>query len=212
MCNKERKSQTSITEVRCKNKVSGILTLLLLIPSSWVFAHEGLLDRRGCHTNSDGTNYHCHPERVETTSKGLSRVSGDVTPEDPSPPSMTVPDSSVQIEDLMRRVRALENQTSVPIMQQVSAFNDEKAMQAFVFSYLGIGVSALAGAAIAASNENVGGSAAYVLFPSLVGGLWTSSVFALQTGLNSDTKTLGVVMVTLQIALPLITGALLAAY
>lgn len=162
------------------------------------FAHSGLTNANGCHTDNDGSNYHCHEDRrragVEIASSPLFE------PEEADIGASTTRPATIQEvqelnADLSRRLARVD---------AVKTFDDSAAMSAVLVSMGVIGLTSVIGS-VAARNK-INDPFLTIALPSLSAGLLSSSVFGLQVGLGSKTRFTGAVLVGLNAIAPLILG------
>lgn len=159
--------------------------LLTSLFSMIVSAHPGLTDRNDCHTEDDGTNYHCHKQEVEgaeTSEKLESKRTSD---------SETAQNDSLSY-------RNSQPQRSHRRPAPVKMFDDQRALVTLGLSFSAITLtSVLAGASKPKHFEAIA-------LPTLGSGLITTSVFSLQVGLKSKTAVVGALPVLASAILPFI--------
>ena len=167
-------------------KLATLLTIVFITGLSFsAQSHPGLTDKDGCHTENDGTNYHCHEEsEPQNIKKSGSDVDKNKTPKV----------ESDKKED-PERVKVVHKYQKV---QPVKTFHDERAL---VTMGLSMGAITL-GSMIAGSSKPKHFGA--IVLPSIGSGLISSSIFSLQVGLKSKTSAIGFLPVMGSAILPFI--------
>lgn len=209
-----------------KYMLSILLIFSIAIPITPARAHDGITDKNGCHTDNDGTNFHCHEERkfdpkalVEPRKPGHNQRSDEQREPSPSPqaarrnadqnldalskkrsqPRFATFD---QVQALQDEITQLQNQ---PAPER--SFDDSAASKALWISLGLVTLSSLVGAGLA--SEGMDGAFLRIALPSISGSLMTSSTLALQVGLDTDTKWTGYTAVGAHILAPLVLGAII---
>ncbi len=122
-----------------------VLVSILAFPAIAI-SHDGLVDSRGCHTDNNGTNYHCHPERL----KEKSVVKKPVGDDDEKLKAFKNPTNS-------SNQRASEGQVSSPTYYNGEpgiGFNQSKANSALAWSSTLIVTTSIAGGLLAVIRDS----------------------------------------------------------
>jgi hypothetical protein len=163
----------------------------------------------GCHTDNDGTNYHCHEDkrRVEKKEAPKTSESKEVAAEvkreqEQKQAQMSESVEQWQLDGLRREMLRRTSSNNTP--SSSIGFNDSSALGALGISMALVTAGAVVGSMLAA--DSVDNSFAVIGAPAIGAGLMSSSVLAIQVGLDSDTLFAGGILVVVSAFAPLILG------
>lgn len=188
-----------------------MVVMVVAFPSLAV-AHDGLIDSRGCHTDNDGTNYHCHPERLEAE-KSASVTLGEDGDEEKKTLQRNKHQNHVNLFP-PTVPQSTNSEASNNTSKNLPKYNQEKAKFAFEWSTALITLTTGFGSTIAmlsALEDEYGDpmrAFGVTALPSMYIGMLAASYYSTQAGYESPSRHFGAFLVVLSSMIPLAIGAI----
>lgn len=187
-----------------------MVVMVVAFPSLSV-GHDGLINSRGCHTENDGTNYHCHPERLE------AEKSASVTlDEDGDEEKKTLQQNKNQnhVNLFPPTVPQSTNSEASNTSKNLPKYNPEKAKSASEWSAALILLTTAIGGSVAmlsALEDEYGDpmrAFGVTALPSMIIGPLVVYNYSMLAGYESPSRHFGAVLVVLSSIVPLVIGTL----